>query len=169
MQEWFISFFDRDSPESSAYFVSRRDVGPEHLENCINPLQKQCDSARDCFQIPYHNAYGTTLYDIMMRRPDLFLCWHNSNSGSFYLRIGCRNCSSVTGFYQPQGQVDDLGLNPRYLGGKALKELEVVRQAFRCFLGEILERPDLVIGERCRHLHRDVPGRVQALANAPFQ
>ena len=162
--EWFINYFDKDSPESLGYFVSRRDVQADHWNNT---LQKQCTSARDTFDIPHHNTYGTTLYMKMMDRPDLFLQWHNAPSGGFYLCIGCANCSSVTGHYQPQNHVDELGLNPEPKKvNKAMKELPAVRSAFRAFLAAVLDAPDLAPGERCRHLHKDT-APVLPLDNGP--
>ena len=159
-REWFTMRFDKDSPESQSYFASACDVngpgaGPDAYGN--NKLSNMCNSARDTFFIPYHNTHGTKLYLTMLRAPDLFLQWHNASSGGFYLCVGCANCSSVTKHYQPQNQVDELCLNPQSLLGKDLKKNLAVQQAFRSFLAAILEDPDLVAGERCRHLHSDTP------------
>jgi hypothetical protein len=70
--------------------------------------------------------------------------------------MGCNSCKSCTGHYQPQNHIDDLDLNPEPKKmGKAMKEMPVVRRAFRAFLSEVLGEPDLLEPERCRHMHQD--------------
>jgi hypothetical protein len=151
--QWFTRYFDPNTSESRAYFVGRRDVGDDIW---VNRLQRACASVQTCFELPYH---GTSLFTMMMDRPDLLFQWHNTNSGGFYFCIGCANCSSVTGHYQPHNQVDPLGLNPdpEFYKLKAMKELACVRAAFRAFLAKVLDAPILAVGEKCRHLHQDTP------------
>ena len=126
-----------------------------------------CGSARDVFQIPYCRTHGTTLYRIMLERPDLFLQWHNANSGGFYLCVACAKCSSITGHYQPQHQVDELGLNPQGLSGKEQKSIPEVHQAVRSFLAAIQDDPDLQAAQRCRHLRADTATPQAAIAWGP--
>ena len=148
MQEWFTCPFDKDSVETREYFANVRDVTRDEqgqLNHWQNQLQKHCTSAKDSFQLPWHRTMGSTLYAMMLERRDLFVSWHNPNSGAFYLRIGCANCSSATGFYQPQNEVDELGFNPLVATVKELKANPAVQRAFRLFLATILERPDLAL------------------------
>ena len=153
--QWFTKCFDPNTSESTTYFVGRRDVGDVIW---VNRLQRACASTQTCFELPYDNTH-CVLFTAMMDRPDLFLQWHNPASGGFYLCIGCGNCSSVTGHYQPQYQVDSLGLNPDpdFFNGKTLKELPCVRAAFRAYLAKVLDAPELATAERCRHLHQGTP------------
>jgi hypothetical protein len=125
------------------------------MAHWANKLSKMCCSARDTFKVPYHNTHGTTLYGMMLDRPDLHIQWHNASSGGYYLCIGCANCSSVTGHYQPQNHMDDLGLNPLNLSTRALKESPEVQRAFRLFIAEVLGEPSLGEPSLCRHLHCD--------------
>ena len=140
-------------------FASANDaIGQTHWDN---KLVKQCESARSVFFIPYSATYGTTLYEKLLMKPDLFINWHNCNSGGFSLRVGCSNCSSVTPPYQPQYQLDYLGLNPSNLQNKELKRSREVQQAFRSFLGEIFMDVSLMPAEYCRHLQVDLPPALQ--------
>ena len=149
--QWFTQYFDPDSSGSQCYYVGSRDaVGPGHQWN--NELQKKIASMQTVFELPWNNS----LYATMMGRPDMYFCWHNPNSGAFYLSIGCANCKLRTDHYMPQYQVD-LVDNPDRKQGKALKELECVKSSFRVFLAAVLKKPELAEGEKCRHLHQDTP------------
>ena len=153
--EWFTEYFDRNSVESQTYFANVRDVRDVHGPNWANPLQSQCQSARDTFQLPYDAVHGNTLYPMMQERPNIFVSWHNASSGSYYLRIGCADCSMATDFYQPQNEVANS--IPGQFSPKELKGHPIVQKAFRAFLALILEEPDLYGREACRHLHVDAP------------
>ena len=145
--------FNKDTPESQSYFANVRDVPNDVSEH--NKLSSQCQSARDTFQLPYHTSHGNTLYPLMLQLPDIFVQWHNANSGSYYLRIGCADCSMVTDYYQPQNEVANS--IPGQFSPKELKSHPIVQKAFRAFLALILEEPDLYNREACRHLHVDAP------------
>ena len=101
----------------------------------------------------------------MMQPVFWFIQWHNARNVQFSLCFGCEDCSSATGYYQPQNQLGELGLSPQKLTGKALKQSGEVQQAFQSFLARILEDTSLLQGERCRHLHIDVPPGMQPLAD----
>ena len=149
--QWFTQYFDPDSSGSQCYYVGSRDaVGPGHQWN--NELQKKIASMQTVFELPWNNS----LYATMMGRPDMYFCWHNPNSGAFYLSIGCANCNLRTDHYMPQYQVD-LVDNPDRKQGKALKELECVKSSFRVFFSAVLDKPELAEGEKCRHYHQDTP------------
>ena len=134
--EWFVKYFDQHSHDYFD-FASSSNVHAWSV-SWSNKLYTMCCSARDVFQIPSCGTHGTTLYKLLLDRPELHLQWHKGNGGSFYLAIGCAICSSVTDHYQPQYQVHDLGLNPHGLPSKDLKSIPEVQQAFRSFLAEIL-------------------------------
>ena len=149
--QWFTNYFDPDSNGSQCFYVGSRDaVGPGHQWN--NELQNKIASMQTVFELPWNNS----LYATMMGRPDMYFCWHNPNSGAFYLSIGCANCNRRTDHYMPQYQVDPVD-NPDRKQGKALKELECVKSSFRVFFSAVLDKPELAEGEKCRHYHQDTP------------
>ena len=142
--EWFVEFFNKHDAEADIQTEFAN--AEEHVAHGTwegNTLFAMCCSARDTFSIPWHPTNGTTLYGMMLNRPDLSIQWHNVSSGGYSLCIGCANCSSKTGRYQPQNEMDRLGWNPEHLTPKQLKQAPGVRRAFRAFLAEVLGEPHL--------------------------
>ena len=110
-------------------------------------------------------SYQEPLYKLLEERPEIYFCHHNPASGAFYIRFGCANCNSMTGYDSPQYEDALLDKCPPNVEGKYLKQVDEVRSALREFIGQVLGWN--VPASRCRHRHiADEPREpLQALAN----
>ena len=102
MQEWFTAAFN---PSAEGGWTSSCDIPEYDDENWTqkNDLFKMCNSLRDIMDLQWSSSnHASVLYNYISERPDIYMQWHNSSGGSFYLAFGCANCQSCTPHYQPQ-------------------------------------------------------------------
>ena len=134
--EWFRLSFDCDHPDTQYFFKSARNISEGDDWN--NPLAAMCHGARDSFDLPQGRSYQEPLYKLLEERPEIYFCHHNPASGAFYIRFGCANCNSMTGYYFPQYEDALLDKCPPNVEGKYLKQVDEVRTAFREYIGQVL-------------------------------